>query len=90
MTAEVSEIELVKLLFIALTEKIHCWSDIVLVKHLLFIAEKQLRFSTGFKEKKQADKFLFCFFKLYLLSTLITYNSITNFCPAFSIPFRLI
>ena len=61
MTAEVSEIELVKLLFIALTEIIHCWSDIVLVKHLLFIAEKQLRFSTAFKEKKQAVKFLFCF-----------------------------
>ena len=43
MTAELPEIRLVKLLTITLTEKYT--DDIVLVKHLLFIAEKQLRYN---------------------------------------------
>ena len=69
--AEVPETKLVKVLIIALTEKkIHWWRDIVLVKHLLFIEEKQLcykktnfskLFGTGIKEKTQANKILFCF-----------------------------
>ena len=71
MKTEVPEIKLVKLLIIALTEKIHRWGDIVLVEPFLFIAEKQICSSKNLtslnylvlvlRRKKQADKFLFCF-----------------------------
>ena len=99
MTAEVPEIKLVKLLIIALTKKIHWWSDIVLFKHLLFIAEKQLHYNKNLtslnylvvvlRRKNKLMNFSFVF-KLYFSSTLITYNSITNFYAAFSTPFRLV
>ena len=45
MMAEFPEIKLVKLLIIALREKIHWWSEIVLAKHLLFIAVKKPRYN---------------------------------------------
>ena len=69
MRAEVPEIKLVKLLTIALIEKctddaILCWSNIYcLLQKSNSVTTKILfkLFSTGVKEKKQADEFLFCF-----------------------------
>ena len=45
MTAEVPEIKLVKLLTIALTEKYTDDATWCLVKHLLFIAEKEISYN---------------------------------------------
>ena len=68
MTAEVPEIKLVKLLTIALTEKYTddatwCWSNICLLQKRNSVTTKILfkLYSTGVKEKKQADEVLFCF-----------------------------
>ena len=97
MTAEVPEIKLVKLLMISLTEKYThdatlYWSDIYcLLQKGNRVTTKMLfkLFSTGVKEEKQADEFLFCFSTLFFHQLLITYNSITNFYPAYSTPLRL-
>ena len=68
MTTEVPEIKLVKLLMISLTEKYThdatlYWSDIYCTTKMLFKL-----FSTGVKEEKQADEFLFCFSTLFFIS----------------------
>ena len=97
MTSQVPEIKLVKLLMISLTEKYThdatlYWSDIYcLLQKGNPVTTKMLfkLFSTGVKEEKQADEFLFCFSTLFFHQLLITYNSITNFYPAFSTPFRI-
>ena len=71
MTAEVPEIKLVKLLIIALSKKntlmkrhcvvqtfiVHCRKATPLQQKSNFFK----LFSSGVKEKKQADEFLFCF-----------------------------
>ena len=97
MTAEVPEIKLVKLLTIALTEKYTddatwCWSNIycLLQKRKSVTTKILFKLSgTGVKEKKQADEVLFCFLNFIFHQLLIKYNSITNFYPAFSTPFRI-
>ena len=71
MMAEFPEIKLVKLLIIALTEKNtpmkrHCVGQtfIVYCSEATTLQQKSnlfKLFSTGVKEKKQADEFLFCF-----------------------------
>ena len=97
MTTEVPEIKLVKLLMISLLEKIHSWRDIVLVRHLLFIAERQPRYNKNLiqiiqywcKGEKASWWISLLFFNFIFHQLLITYNSITNFYPAYSTPLRL-
>ena len=97
MTTEVPEIKLVKLLMISLLEKIHSWRDIVLVRHLLFIAERQPRYNKNLiqiiqywcKGEKTSWWISLLFFNFIFHQLLITYNSITNFYPAYSTPLRL-
>ena len=85
MTSKVSEIKLVKLL-VALVEKIHCLSGIVLFKLYCLLPKSDSvttklnlfrLVSAGLKEKKQADEYLFCFLNFIFHQLLITYNSIT-------------
>ena len=76
MTTEVPEIKLVKLPMISLLEKYThdatlYWSDIYcLLQKGNPVKTKILfkLFSTGVKEKKQADEFLFCLSTLFFIS----------------------
>ena len=76
MTTEVPEIKLVKLLMISLLEKYThdatlYWSDIYCLLQKGNPVTAKIFFklsSTGVKEKKQADEFLFCFSTLFFIS----------------------
>ena len=75
----------------------HSWRDIVLVRHLLFIAERQPRYNKNLiqiiqywcKGEKTSWWISLLFFNFIFHQLLITYNSITNFYPAYSTPLRL-
>ena len=77
--------------------KIHSWRDIVLVRHLLFIAERQPRYNKNLiqiiqywcKGEKTSWWISLLLFNFIFHQLLITYNSITNFYPAYSTPLRL-
>ena len=97
MTTEVPEIKLVKLLMISLLEKYThdatlYWSDIYcLLQKGNPVTTKILfkLFSTGVKEKKTSWWISLLFFNFIFHQLSITYNSITNFYPAYITPLRL-